>query len=173
MTRDTRLRLPAMAALAGVLVLAALLIGVASARGGPISPRDGWAIIETSKPYAALLGDLRDAIAAEKMGLVTEAGPTDAARARGVEIPGNRVLGVFRNDFAVRILGLSTAAMIEAPVRFYVTEAPDGAGWLSWKRPSAVFAPYMDEGGADLEAAANELDAIFSAIARRATGGDA
>ena len=60
------------------------------------------------------------------MGVVTQAGPTQAAASRGITIPGNRVIGVFNNDFAVNILALSTAAMIEAPIRFYVTEGADG-----------------------------------------------
>ena len=39
-------------------------------------------------------------------------------RSGGIEIPENRVVGVFNNDYAVRILDMSTAAMIEAPLRF-------------------------------------------------------
>jgi uncharacterized protein (DUF302 family) len=72
-------------------------------------------------------------------------------------------VGVFRNDFAVRALAASEAAMIEAPIRFYVTEGEGGGATLSWKTPSHVFAPYAD-GGADLQAVAQELDAIFEAI---------
>ncbi len=60
--------------------------------------------------------------------------------------------------------------MIEAPIRFYVTENADGTATLSYKTPSAVFAPYIDEGGAELAAIAGELDAIFAAIAKGATG---
>ncbi|MEI4235073.1 DUF302 domain-containing protein [Roseovarius sp. D22-M7] len=135
-----------------------------------LEPREGWRVHPTQKSYQTLLSDLKAAIRAEEMGLVTEAGPTGAAAARGIEIPGNRVVGVFRNDFAVRILRLSTAAMIEAPVRFYVSEEADGTGTLSYKTPGFVFAPYIDEGGADLEAAAEELDTIFDAIADRARG---
>ncbi|MEM8594846.1 MAG: DUF302 domain-containing protein, partial [Pseudomonadota bacterium] len=120
------------------------------------------------KDYATLLEDLRAAIKEEGMIKVTEAGPTGAAKARGIEIPGNRVLGVFRNDFAVRTLATSTAAMIEGPIRFYVTEAPDGQGWLSYRKPTAVFAPYADEGGTALSTIAEELDTVFAAIAARA-----
>jgi uncharacterized protein (DUF302 family) len=61
--------------------------------------------------------------------------------------------------------------MIEAPVRFYVTEDKDGTATLSWKTPSTVFSPYYDEGGEELRAVAEELDTIFRAIAARATGG--
>jgi uncharacterized protein (DUF302 family) len=152
----------------GALAALALMAMVSAAAAGPIAPREGWQVMATGKSYAVLLEDLKAAVTAEKFGLVTEAGPTEAARNRGVEIPGNRVVGVFRNDYAVRILGLSTAAMIEAPVRFYVTENPDGTATLSWKTPGAVFAPYVAEGGEDLAKAAAELDAAFAAIAARA-----
>lgn len=123
--------------------------------------------IDVAKPYAQLLADLKAALKAEKMGLVTEAGPTDAAKARGETIPGDRVLGVFRNDFAVTIIRAAPEAMIEAPVRFHVMETPDGAR-LMWKAPSDVFAPWAAEGGEALAQAAAQLDAIFEAIAARA-----
>ncbi len=149
--------------------LVAVLLALAGpAVAGPLAPREGWEIARSDKPWAALLERLKASVQAEGMAVVTEAGPTEAARARGVTIPGNRVVGVFRNDFAVRTLEASTAAMIEAPIRFYVTEAPDGAGWLSYKRPSFVLAPYASEGGARLAAIAGELDALFARIAARA-----
>ncbi|PKP62775.1 MAG: hypothetical protein CVT86_06910 [Alphaproteobacteria bacterium HGW-Alphaproteobacteria-8] len=112
-----------------ILVLAALVLAPLMGIAGDIAPREGWVVKDTAKPYAALLDDLRTAIKDNKMGLVTEAGPTEAARKRGFDIPGNRVLGVYRNDFAVSALEASRAAMIEAPIRFYVTENPDGAKW--------------------------------------------
>ncbi len=133
-----------------------------------IGPREGWVVMKTGKGYEALIDDLKAAVKAQKFGVVTQAGPTGAAAQRGIEIPGNRVIGVFNNVYAVRILGLSTAAMIEAPIRFYVTEEPDGSATLSYKTPSHVFAPYVDEGGEDLVAAAAELDAAFETIATAA-----
>ena len=133
-------------------------------------PREGWRVIETEMTHERLVARMSEAVASEGMGIVTQVGPTATARARGIEIPENVVMGVFNNAYAVRILDLSTAAMIEAPIRFYLTEDPDGTARLSWKTPSHVFAPYLDEGGAALEEAARELDAIFEAIASRATG---
>ncbi|MGB0659685.1 MAG: DUF302 domain-containing protein [Mangrovicoccus sp.] len=130
--------------------------------------RPGWVSQDTSKTYAQLIEAVKTAAAANGMGVVTQAGPTGAAKARGVTIPGNRVIGLFNNFFAVRILGLSTAAMIEAPIRIYITENPDATATLSYKTPSHVFAPYSDEGGAALQLAAEELDAIFSRIATEA-----
>lgn len=111
---------------------------------------------------------MKEAAKAKKMGVVTEAGPTEAAAARGVAIPGNRVIGVFNNLFAVRMLEASEAAMIEAPVRFYVTEQPDGTATLSYKTPGLVFAPYAGDSPEVMKIAA-ELDAIFAAIAAAAT----
>ncbi len=132
--------------------------------------RPGWGSIDTGKSYPELVAAVKAAAIAEGMGVVTEAGPTEAAKARGIDIPGNRVIGIFSNDYAVRILRLSTAAMIEAPLRMYVTETPGGTATLSWKLPSAVFAPYADEGGEALAETAAELDVIFGAIAREAAG---
>src|SRR6056297_3907028 len=151
-------------------LIPALLIGLPCAASADIESRPGWQVIETELTHADLLERLTTSVPQESMGVVTQAGPTGVARQRGIEIPENRVVGVFNNDFAVRILGLSTAAMIEAPVRFYVTEEPDGTATLSWKEPSAVFEPYADEGGEELAKIAGELDQKFAAIAARAAG---
>lgn len=142
------------------------IVGVAQA--GPLTERAGWSVYETSKPYAELVDALKAAVKAEGLIVVTEAGPTGAAKSRGIEIPGNRVLGVYNNDYAVRVLNLSTAAMIEAPIRIYVTENEDGTAMLSYKMPSFVFAPYMEEGGAELASISEELDGRFEKIAQAA-----
>lgn len=138
----------------------------------PLQQRPGWAVHPTTKPYDQLLQDLRAAVKAEGLITVTQAGPTQAAAARGITIPGNRVLGVFNNDYAVRVLALSTAAMIEAPIRFYVTEnvteIANGSATLSYKEPSHVFQPYLGEGGAELLQIAAELDLRFARIAAQA-----
>jgi uncharacterized protein (DUF302 family) len=65
------------------------------------------------------------------------------------------------------MLEASIPAGIEAPVRFYITENADGTATLSYKTPTAVFAPYQD-GGAKLRDMAAELDVIFDKIARQA-----
>jgi uncharacterized protein (DUF302 family) len=142
------------------LVLFATLAGAQT-----IAARDGWVTLDTDKPYVSLVADVIAATKATGMGVVTQAGPTKAAKSRGIVIPGNRVIGIFNNHFAVRVLATSTAAMIEAPIRMYVTENPDGTATLSYKTPSHVFAPYLDEGGAVLADLATTLDAKFTAIA--------
>ena len=157
-----------MTKIAPLAALLALLPLSGPAFADSIAPREGWAVYETAYGYGELLERLHAAVRASGMAVVTEAGPTEAARARGENIPGNRVLGVFRNDFAVRAVRLAPAAMIEAPIRFYVTEDGDGTATLSYKTPSFVFAPYADLGGLDLGALAAELDTIFAGIAQAA-----
>lgn len=130
--------------------------------------REGWSVAQTGKPYEQLIDDVKAAAKANKMGIVTQAGPTGAAKNRGITIPGNRVIGIFNNVYAVNILNLSTAAMIEAPIRMYVTENTDGTATLSYKLPSTVFAPYIDEAGPGLATMAAELDAIFATISDQA-----
>ena len=152
-----------------ILSVFAIVFATGAATAAPIDPPEGWRAIDTDKPFAVLLEDLRAAVTANRFGVVTQAGPTEAARNRGVEIPDNRVVGVFNNVYAVRILNLSVPAMIEAPVRFYVTDDGDGTASLSWKTPSHVFAPYLSDAIADLAVAAGELDVIFQTIADTAT----
>ena len=131
--------------------------------------RSGWVKIDTQFPYAEMVTKLDEAVKAEKMGVVTRASATKGAEAAGIQIPGNMVVGVYRNDFARRMLAASIDAGIEAPIRFYITQREDGNATLSYKTPGFVFAPYLADAKPDLAAVAGELDAIFDAIAKRAT----
>ena len=150
-----------------LILLCALLTHTASA-SAEMAPRDGWSVTRTDKTYTDLIEAVKTAARANKMGVVTQAGPTGAAANRGITIPGNRVIGLFNNVFAVEVLTLSTAAMIEAPIRMYVTENADGTATLSYKTPSFVFAPYTDD-APGLAPIAAELDQIFAAISAAAT----
>lgn len=129
-----------------------------------ITPREGWVVTPTNKPYAQVIADLKTAANIHRMGIVTEAGPTDAAAARGITIPGNRVIGLFNNALAVQILNIDTHAMIEAPIRVYVTENTTGTATLSYKLPSSIFAAYSN----DLQSITAELDQTFAAITAQA-----
>ncbi len=128
----------------------------------------GWSVTKTPHPYKTLIERLNAAVKANKMGLVTRASATLGAKSLGKTIPGNMVVGVYRPDFAVRMLEASVPAGIEAPIRFYITENGDGTATLSYKKPSTVFAPYSD-GGEELRDMAQELDALFAKIAAEAT----
>jgi uncharacterized protein (DUF302 family) len=156
---------------ATLALLAAFVFLVLPAKA-EIAPRPGWVVIATGHGFAKLVERVKQAVAEEQMGLVTQASASDGAAMQGIAIPGNRVLGVYRNDYARRMLAASLAAGIEAPIRFYVTEDSDGSATLSWKTPGHVFAPYMDEGGAALKELAGELDAVFARIGERAARAD-
>ena len=159
---------------AGLAMLAALMLGGAGlahaqVAGATVQPMPGWQVLRTVHSFAELVRRLETAIKANGMGIVTAASASEGAKAQGIVIPGNRVVGVFRNDFARRMLTASLSAGIEAPIRFYLTENADGTSSLSYKTPSAVFAPYQREASADLAKVAGELDAIFAKIASDAS----
>lgn len=116
-------------------------------------------------PFARVAAALEKAIADEKMALVCHANAQSGAAARGVSIKGNQVLMVFRNDFAVRLLGADPAAGFEAPMRIYLYENADGTATVSYRSPSVIFAPYRHE---DVQAVARELDPVFKRIVDRA-----
>ncbi len=158
-----------MARFFGILLIGFLLLPGVPARAAAWDVPAGWSAIDTGHSYQALIARLDAAVKANKMGLVTRASATLGAKSLGKTIPGNMVIGVYRPDFAIRMLAASVPAGIEAPIRFYITEKQDGTATLSYKTPSAVFAPYA-EGGGKLEEMAKELDALFAKIAREAAG---
>lgn len=146
-----------------------LMASIFSATASDLDGRSGWRVVETDITFNNLVDRVKASVKAQKMGLVTQASASAGAKGQGITIPGNRIMGVYRNDYARRMLEASIAAGIEAPIRFYVTENADLTATLSWKTPSFVFAPYMEEGGTDLRTLAVELDGVFEAIAAGAT----
>jgi uncharacterized protein (DUF302 family) len=156
-------------ALRAAALAATLALTTPMPASAEIAPRDGWAVTPTGHDYASLVKRIDEAAAANKIGVVTRASATVGAKeVLDKTIPGNMVIGLYHPRFAVRMLEASVAAGIEAPIRLYVTENADGTATLSYKTPSAVFAPYMDEGGEALKALAGELDAVFAAVAAQA-----
>lgn len=147
--------------------LAAALMFVAYPLQAADSPFPGTIVVKTKHGFDALVSRVEKAVAEHKMGLVAQASASRAAAARGVKIPGNAVLMVFRNDYAVRMLKASVPGGIEAPLRLYITENSDGSASLTYRLPSAVFAPYDSD---ELDKMAKELDVIFQNIVRDAAG---
>jgi uncharacterized protein (DUF302 family) len=121
--------------------------------------------ITTKRGFDELVAAVEQAV--EKHGLlrIATASASRAAAARGITIPGNAVVLAFSNPYALRLLAASVPAGIEAPMRFYVTEAADGTAALTYAKPSNVLAPYGD---ARLDELGRELDALFAAIAQDA-----
>ncbi len=148
---------------AGAVVGAVMGLTSAPAMAAGDAPYDGVRVMKTPFAYKALIGRLNRAVKANKMGLVTRASATLGAKSRGITIPGNMVVGVFAPRFAVQMLKADIPAGIHAPIRFYITENRDGTASLSYRKPSAIFAPY---GNPALDTMARELDAIFANITR-------
>ncbi|WP_417514272.1 DUF302 domain-containing protein [Minwuia sp.] len=126
----------------------------------------GTVTLPSSKSFAELADALEAAVDAEGFFVVSRASASAGAAGRGIKIPGNLVVGVFRNDFAVRMLAASVPAGIEAPLRFYITERADGTAALTYRIPTDAFAPY--DGGDALNRMAAELDVIWARIASTA-----
>ena len=158
MTRATRHRHLLAAGLAGIL------LGIEVAADNA-TPYPGTRVIPSAHSYETMVEKLTRAVADNGMGVVAKASATLGAKAIGVTIPGNMVVMVFHPRFAVRMLDASVPAGIEAPLRFYITENPDGTTTLTYREPSSVFAPYDN---AELDEMAKELDAIFARIAEQA-----
>ncbi len=127
--------------------------------------RDGWITHETDIAFKDLYPRLKAAIKTTKLRHITTASASAGAKGRGITILGNRIVGVYNNFFAVRMLEASVAAGMEAPIRFYLTENPRGGSNLSYKIPTEVFRPYFEDGGQELKAMAKELDGLFAKIA--------
>ena len=150
------------------LVLLSCLIAILAlpVRAENPTPYSGTTVIDTGQPFDAFIKKLTTAIGANKMGLVGNACATCGARNIGVTIPGNRVMMIFNPHFAVRRLGASEAAGIEAPIRLYITEQPDGKARLTYRLPSHVFGVYKVPA---LDKMGKELDEIFARIVSQAT----
>lgn len=147
-----------------VLPLAAATVatlGGAAALADNATPYPGTRVMTTPYPFEELHRRLEAAVEKNGVFVVTRASASAGAKRRGITIPGNLVLGVYRNDFAVRMLEASVPAGIEAPLRFYLTENAGGGATLTYRAPSAVFAPY---GSKELDSLARELDGIWEKI---------
>lgn len=150
------------------LLFSCLLLGAGSfAHADSPAPYPGTQTVSSQHSFEKVLQRLERAIGDNKMGLVAQASASKGAAARGVKIPGNTVLMVFRSDYAVRMLEASVPAGIEAPLRLYVTENKNGTASVTYRTASATFAPY---GSGKLDALARELDPVLAKIVSDATG---
>ncbi|WP_420402619.1 DUF302 domain-containing protein [Nisaea sp.] len=132
-------------------------------------PYSGVVTVETGQPFDAFVKTLPEAIKKRGFNIVGIACATCAAKSEGVTIPGNRVFLFFKPAYAVRMLAASEAAGIEAPIRVYVTEGPDGSARVTYRLPSHVFGAYKVSA---LEMLGAELDEDVRAILDIAKSGN-
>ena len=142
-------------------LLSLVLLGEAALVSSPAAADSERVTHVARRPFQDVVTTLQKSVESHKMVLVCEADAQKGAASRGVKIGGNRVLLVFRNDFAVRLLEADPSAGFEAPLRIYVYENADGTATISYRAPSAVFAPYRHP---EVRAVAAALDPILKAI---------
>ncbi len=70
------------------LILLAFALTATLAHADP-KEREGWRVHPTGTGYNDLIDRVKAATTKNRMGVVTQAGPTGAARNRGITIPGN------------------------------------------------------------------------------------
>ena len=121
----------------------------------------GYRIVALKQPFAGLEEKLKAAVLKNGMNAVNRASASDGAKSRGIAIRGDAVIGIFRNDFAVRMLEANVDAGIEAPLRVHLVEEADGTSSIRYYRPSFVFGHYDGE---KIRAMGLELDAIIEQI---------
>ena len=100
------------------------------------------------------------AIAAYPMGLVAHANGQANCAKKGIEVPADQVLEVFRPDFAVKVWKAEKAAGIDIPLRIHLYEA-DGRTWIAYRPAVEVFKPYANP---QLDVLGSELDLIFNQL---------
>jgi len=144
------------------LIVVMMLAGLSHASAQSI---DGYRAVKSKHSFSELQERVENATERHKMAQVMRVSASDGAKANGFAIKGDAVVGVFRNDFARRMLNANIDAGIEAPIRLHLVEEADGTSSVRYYSPTSVFAKYP---GADLRVMAAELDAIISAIVQDA-----
>jgi uncharacterized protein (DUF302 family) len=100
------------------------------------------------------------AIAAYPMGLVAQANGQANCAKKGIAVPADQVLEVFRPDYAVKVWAANKAAGIDIPLRIHLYEA-DGRTWIAYRLAVEVFKPYANP---QLDVLGGELDHIFNQL---------
>jgi uncharacterized protein (DUF302 family) len=100
------------------------------------------------------------AIAAFPMGLAAHINGQANCAGKGIDVPADQILEVFRPDYAVKVWAADKAAGIDIPLRIHLY-AQDGRTWIAHRTASETFRPYAN---ARLDTLGGELDAIFESI---------
>jgi uncharacterized protein (DUF302 family) len=113
-----------------------------------------------SLPVDEVAEKLIAAIAAYPMGLVAHANGQANCAKKGISVPADQVLEVFRPDYAVKVWKAEKAAGIDIPLRIHLYEA-NGKAWVAYRPATEVFEPYANP---QLDALGGELDLIFNQL---------
>lgn len=111
-------------------------------------------------PVADVVARLVAAIAEAPLALVAHIDGQANAAKRGIVVPADQILEVFRPDFAVRVWEADKRAGIEIPLRIHVYESA-GSSFVAHRPPAEVFAPY---GNPRLDAVARDVAPLFERV---------
>ncbi len=100
------------------------------------------------------------AVAVYPMGLVAHANGQLNCAKKGITVPADQVLEIFRPDFAIKVWAADKTAGIDIPLRIHLYEA-GGISWVAYRPAADVFRPYANPA---LDAIAIDLDAIFNQL---------
>lgn len=100
------------------------------------------------------------AIAAYPMGLVAHVNGQANCAKKGLVVPADQILEVFRPDYAVKVWAAEKAAGIDIPLRIHLYEA-HGRSWVAHRPASTVFQPYNNP---ELDALSISLDIMFNQL---------
>ena len=103
---------------------------------------------------------LSEAVGAVPMGLVAHINGQANAAKKGITVPADQILEVFRPDFAIRVWKAHKPAGIDIPLRIHLYEA-DGMTVVAFRTAQEVFAPYAKPA---LDEIAADVDPIFLGI---------
>jgi uncharacterized protein (DUF302 family) len=104
---------------------------------------------------------LRNAIEAEGVWVLHEINPQMLLARGGYAIDAARQILFFHPDLMARLLTADSAALIEAPLKFALTQAGAGQVMIRWSDAAAAFARYGNE---DLAQLGRDLVALTDRI---------
>jgi uncharacterized protein (DUF302 family) len=111
-------------------------------------------------PVNEVVKRLLESIAAAPLALVAHIDGQANAAKRGLSVPADQILEVFRPDLAVRVWEADKRAGIDIPLRIHVYES-GGRAVVSHRPPSEVFARYAN---ASLDGISRDLAPLFERV---------
>ena len=103
---------------------------------------------------------LIEAAQAVPMGLVAHINGQANAAKKGLSVPADQILEIFRPDFAIRVWQAHKPAGIDIPLRIHLY-ASEGKTVVAFRTALEVFAPYANPA---LSSIAADIGPIFSGI---------
>jgi len=103
---------------------------------------------------------LTEAAQAVPMGVLAHLNGQANCAKKGITVPADQILEIFRPDFAIRVWQAHKPAGIDIPLRIHLYDA-GGKTVVAYRTAGEVFAPYSSPA---LDTIAGDIDPIFTRI---------